>query len=340
MRLWLFAVSLLLTTLGFCLPAAAASFDCAKAATAYEKAICADADLSAKDDTLAIAYATAIGGLTQTAAGEMRDGQRAWLKLLDTICSDAMLPDDRPASEERIGCLSNAYADRIKTLEASRMYNGLRIYNRDEYGAWPDPQGEGYYKVTTRMQSLPRIDGESELARSFNAFMDRTAADEGTSPSTKPSGDDASSDTSLTLTVKRVTANRIQLGVDTYWYGHGAAHGNYAVSYLDFLRNENRALTAADVFAGKTWQKHLADLVLAQLKTNLGDLLWEVEPKTMREIVADPSRWDISTDGLTVQFEPYEVASYADGAVTASVPWNKLTDDLAEGADNLVMYDY
>ena len=35
-----------------------------------------------------------------------------------------------------------------------------------------------------------------------------------------------------------------------------------------------------------------------------------------------------------------EVASYADGAVTATVPWTRLTDDLAEGADQRIVYDY
>jgi hypothetical protein len=128
--------------------------------------------------------------------------------------------------------------------------------------------------------------------------------------------------------------------VEGTWFGHGAAHGNYSLEYLHFLRSENRELAADDLFAGKDWQKHLADLVLAQLKADRGDLPWEIEQDWLEETVADPMRWDLSAGGLTMQFQPYEVASYAEGAVTATIPWDKLTDDLAEGADQLVVYDY
>jgi uncharacterized protein len=121
MRLWFFMLSLAVLACTFCLPANAASFDCAKAASAFEKAICADPDLSAADDTLAVAYATAIGGLTKPAIDTMRAGQRAWLKSLDTTCADAMLPGNNPVAEERTACLETAYTSRIETLEASHM---------------------------------------------------------------------------------------------------------------------------------------------------------------------------------------------------------------------------
>jgi uncharacterized protein len=340
MRLFLFTFSFALLALGFCLPASAASFDCAKASSVFEKTICADPELSADDDTLAVAYATATGGLTRTASDAMRAGQRSWLQSLDVACADDMLPDDQPVDEARTACLHTAYTSRISTLEASRMYSGLRVYNIDAYRAAPDPQGENYYKVATHMQSLPRIDGDSELAKAFNAFVEKTEPKLAGSATAPPAENEASSDTELNVSIKRITGNRIDLRVEGSWYGHGAAHGNYSIDYLHFLRGENRELTAEDVFAGKDWQKHLADLVLAQLKADRGDLLWEIEPDWLEETVADPTRWDLSPDGLTMQFQPYEVASYADGAVTATVPWTRLTDDLAEGADQLIVYDY
>jgi uncharacterized protein len=340
MRLWFFILSLGFMALGLCLPANAASFDCSKAASAFEKAICADPDLSASDDTLAVAYATATGGLSQKAADAMRAGQRAWLKSLDVTCADAMLPGDNPAAEERATCLKTAYTARIATLEASRMYSGLRFYNEDDYRAGRDPTGEGYYKVATHMQSLPRLDGGSAAARAFNAFVDKAAPDLAGSFAAPPADDEKSSDTELKVTVKRVTTNRIELAVNSYWYGHGAAHGNYAITYLNFLRNENRGLAAADIFAGKDWQQHLADLVLKQLVADRGELDWDIDAAWLKETVADPERWELSPDGFTMQFQPYEVASYAEGAVTVTIGWDKLTDDLAEGAEQLVVYDY
>ena len=53
---------------------------------------------------------------------------------------------------------------------------------------------------------------------------------------------------------------------DAFWYGHGAAHGNYWTTYDHFLTTEKRELTAADIFKGKGWEKRLSKLVIARLK--------------------------------------------------------------------------
>ncbi len=61
--------------------ARAASFDCAKAATPSELAICASPALSALDSELGAAYA-----LRLAAAPEVRDLERAWLKVRNVGC--------------------------------------------------------------------------------------------------------------------------------------------------------------------------------------------------------------------------------------------------------------
>src|SRR5690606_25836953 len=76
-------------------PAQAASFACARAGTAFEHAICDNPRLSAADDTLAIAFATAIGGLSQSGVNAMRVDQRNWLDFAARSCTDdaQLLPD-------------------------------------------------------------------------------------------------------------------------------------------------------------------------------------------------------------------------------------------------------
>ena len=61
--------------------ARAASFDCAKAASPSELAICANPTLSALDSQLGAAYALRIA-----AAPEVRDLERAWLKVRNVGC--------------------------------------------------------------------------------------------------------------------------------------------------------------------------------------------------------------------------------------------------------------
>src|SRR5687768_13630260 len=53
-------------------PTLAASFDCTKASTPFENAICENEDLSEADKRLARTYATASGGLSELALGVLR----------------------------------------------------------------------------------------------------------------------------------------------------------------------------------------------------------------------------------------------------------------------------
>lgn len=78
----------------------AASFDCAKASTKVEKLVCADAALSAQDETLAAVYRQA-ASLT-LGGSEPRQSQRAWMKRRNA-CADA-------------DCIAQAYATRIAEL--------------------------------------------------------------------------------------------------------------------------------------------------------------------------------------------------------------------------------
>ncbi|WP_457094120.1 lysozyme inhibitor LprI family protein [Microvirga sp. P5_D2] len=81
----------------------AASFDCAKAETADEKAICADRQLNDDDVEMAVLYTHLKPLLGMGARGDMEDEQAAWLK------RRAGCGDDRI-------CLSKAYQERLRQL--------------------------------------------------------------------------------------------------------------------------------------------------------------------------------------------------------------------------------
>ena len=86
-RLAELAALVLLASLAFGPAASAASFDCAKAGTATEKAICRDPALSKQDEAVAAAFKVA---LTLWPAGNwpayIRTEQRNWLKDRNGIC--------------------------------------------------------------------------------------------------------------------------------------------------------------------------------------------------------------------------------------------------------------
>ncbi|MBB3227169.1 uncharacterized protein FHW69_001770 [Luteibacter sp. Sphag1AF] len=89
------------------LPAHAASFDCAKAQTPTEKAICADQSLGSLDDQLAEAYKSALDASTTTEATALRASQRMWMTQRDTCAA-------------RADCLRDSMTHRANELEAVR----------------------------------------------------------------------------------------------------------------------------------------------------------------------------------------------------------------------------
>jgi uncharacterized protein len=83
-----------------------ASFDCKKAATAVEKAICGDPDLAALDGELAAAYRRALA--ISTHPDSVRYGQQSWLERRRASCG------------ADVTCLKSAYGAQIAELRKEK----------------------------------------------------------------------------------------------------------------------------------------------------------------------------------------------------------------------------
>lgn len=89
------------------LPSAlAASFDCQKASTPMEQAICANDDLSALDDQLSLTYRAHLGS-PELDPVQLKKAQRSWLQNTRRRCE---------ATETLTDCLSDAYRERLEEL--------------------------------------------------------------------------------------------------------------------------------------------------------------------------------------------------------------------------------
>lgn len=323
-------------------PAPAASFDCGRASSVVERTICTRADLSRADDALAKAYATAIGGLSPKALAAQQAGERSWLQYRDAYCGDPSTRSGERRVDAIARCLADAYAERIETLEASRMAGGLRFYTIDRYAVVPDPDSaETRTKLAAKVLSYPQIDGGDALADSFNAWVERLVAPDKAmfGPPSGKDGDIAggTEDEKIRYVASAGRFGAISLERTLSWYGHGAAHPNYEISYAHFLRDALRPLRAADLFKGN-WQKPLRTMVLAELKENLGGMLMLDDAHSIDRLIVSPGRWAFSTQGLTVQFQPYEVAPYAAGAVSVTIPWFKMQDFMQDNAYEVTGY--
>jgi uncharacterized protein len=98
------------------LPASAASFDCRKARTADEKAICAERSLNDKDVRMDVLYGINRHTLAMGGRGALIDRQQEWLR-------------DRRTCGANKACLNRAYDKRLGELE-----NGMqRIYQQGPF---------------------------------------------------------------------------------------------------------------------------------------------------------------------------------------------------------------
>lgn len=130
-RAW-FAATLLLGCLMLVIPAHAASFDCAKAATKVENLICGDTALSKLDEELNAAYKAALQDEGQ--AGSIKQAQKQWVKERNG-CVDA-------------GCVKRAYEARLSSLTVTHTPSGDAVATKPDT-ATPPPQA----KVDTPTQS-------------------------------------------------------------------------------------------------------------------------------------------------------------------------------------------
>ena len=210
------------------------------------------------------------------------------------------------------------------------MEEGFRFYPIDRYLAEYDAEAEEYASsqtVADKHFATVKIDRSDEVAVAFNAMIDdsrRAITDFFTKDGEDIAPGDTTTDYEITTSVTAIEPHRIGLRTMGSWYGHGAAHPNYWVSYAHFLIEEKRALVASDIFEGEGWQKTLGALVMTGLKAQLEDGLWDNLDNDVTEWSADPSRWDFTEDGLIVQFQPYEVTAYAAGAPKVLIPWGDL----------------
>jgi len=116
MRRLIPALTLTAVCAAFAMPAAAASFDCRKARTADEKAICADRALNDQDVRVDQLYGITRHLVPMGGRGAIMDDQRAWLA-------------DRHACGANRVCLARSYDRRL--AELNRVMD--RVYRQGPF---------------------------------------------------------------------------------------------------------------------------------------------------------------------------------------------------------------
>lgn len=303
--------------------ARAASFDCARAASPFEHAVCADARLSATDALLAQRYGAALAQLSDAGKRIVQDGQRQWLRYARTLCIG------HPTPQGTTQCLQDAYDERLKDLKLAAVRVGPYLFSRIDFyeAANPDEQG----MLSKGRIAVPRIDAPSmPAAVEWNAAMARLQASRGhTAGCDGPSGDYA-----FDYSIGGATRSTISIVTSDWIYCHGTAHGYGGYRSVNYATEPAlRVLKAAELFRPDTgWTAFLVDRAVHAIQKVNGPT--SVDPKALEQAVRAPGAWAIDGNGLVITISMLDVGA-GPGVANVAVPWADLQPYLSAEANRL-----
>jgi uncharacterized protein len=330
-----------------CTLAHAASFDCTKAKTAQEKAICGTPALSAADDQMAAAYHAWLAAAQPAWAAGIRQNQLAWLRTRDASCPAG------DANNPIASCLSGIYQERIEDLQQMvQHFAGVTFVSQSITLTAPDPPGSEQIRAMeqtpgfgTLVASWPQASSTAPQWTAWNsaivsAVIQVANADEETSAHDWNGIVQPSVDRGLTFTVERANAQWVSGSILDFYDGHGA-HPTENSSDFYWMLGQQRALKPEDVFLPNsgwdTWMEQRLDSYLhktldAQSSGNYQS--WFPQggaAKELQGLVTNPGDWKLEPAGFSIFFQPYQVACYACTPDPMTIPWSDLKPYLQPG---------
>jgi uncharacterized protein len=339
MRKTLLALSLLFL---LCTLAHAASFDCTKATTAQEKAICGTPALSAADDQMAAAYHAWLSAAPAAWAAGIRDNQLAWLRLRDGSCPGGDV--NNPIAS----CLSDIYKPRIEELQQRVQHiagmtfvsQSITLTARDTTDSAPPA---GVSEVTpgfgTLVASWAQASSTTPQWTAWNSAV-VPAIIQAANANTSLSAHDWTGivqpgvDRDLTVTVERLNTQWVSATIVDFYDGHGA-HPSENSSEFYWMLGKQSALKPEDVFLPNsgwdTWMEKQLDNYLHKTldsPTSGNYQTWFSSAadaqKTLQALATSPADWKLEPAGLSIFFAPYQVACYACTPNPLTIHWSVL----------------
>jgi uncharacterized protein len=323
-----------------CALAHAASFDCTKAKTAQEKAICGTPALSAADDQMAAAYRAWLTAAPPASAAGIRENQLVWLRTRDASCPAG------DANNPIASCLTNVYKDRIDELQGMVQHMGgvtfisqaVTLTARDDPGSIPTWATEVTPGFGTLQASWPQASSTTPQWTAWNnaivpAILQVANTDEETSAHDWNGIVQPGVDRGLTFTVERANTQWVSASIVDFYDGHGA-HPTENSSDFYWMLGQQRALKPEDVFLPNsgwdTWMEQRLDSYLHKALdsgSNGNYQSWFPQgdaATVLKGIVTNPADWKLEPAGFSIFFQPYQVACYACTPDPMIIPWSQL----------------
>jgi uncharacterized protein len=301
----------------------AASFDCDKAAAVREQLICGDPVLSELDAQLAAKYKERQALLSKPGAILLRNSQRSWLSFISRV-SEGVIKQKAGTGFNPVEQLQREYQNRIKQISDVGVRSGPFVFNRidlfwaeqasdagDDSGAWPG--------FSTRHVAYPQIDNVVEaFAGQWNKRQILKISEQNFC--------DGAGDSEA---VNRVSyANKNVIGVSGYsdFYCHGTPHGNGGVSVNNLvLHPVIRPLNGDELFdMTPEWEAKFLAIFREALTAQAWSAPSVAADEAISEIITTPSRWRMTSEGIMVEFAPYEGGCYVCSPYPVVASWSRL----------------
>jgi uncharacterized protein len=290
----------------------ALAFDCSKASTDVEKAICADPQLKRLDGQLGDAYAAVKAVSAPQEQKMLARSQKRWIAERE-YCSG----DDTGIS----ACIAQKTKDRLSLLLGA-----------PESGPGPAAKmvpvflvQDGTVKQWDIDMSLLRFtDPRSAGERLFNRLVDQILKQAKLGPHGEESHDMVyAMEDSLSLTY---ASPEIVSARHDFYINEGGAHGNYGTGNINIDMTRGTEIGIRDIASDHAaesfvqWCKTQIDAERRKRVPDGEDVPYDEKTRdaTIAETVRDLRSWSFGADEITVSFDPYAVGAYAEGAYTCS----------------------
>ena len=305
------------------LPHAAFAFDCAKARSADEKAICATPEARAADDAMTKAFEALRAAAPPAQRASLLAAQVRWIGQRGQDCYDSK--GDKFTGDRLSACLAEASNARAKFLQGA-----------PEAGPGASTPMAPFFTIVKGGKGRADVDFEvvrftaqpSGAERAFNAAVDKLSDD-----IIQPEAGDPSADRYAFEAVMRVTyaSPRLVSATVNAYQDSGGAHPNSYISHINVDLGAGKELSFADLADAKAQKaidaKCLEEVRAARKEKMEGegggpdDPFDSDMPKNVATATNTLGAWGFGADKAVVDYSPYSVGSYAEGYYQCALPY-------------------
>ncbi len=178
--------------------------------------------------------------------------------------------------------------------------------------------GEGFDVLRNAIMKTAFDSIGSDEATIAKNYFRKTASEIGYTP--EATTDDTASDMAAGETivngfVQNVTSEILSYGVLNYIYAPGAAHGMSTTRYIVFDFDNGNVVSLSDILSAEGLEK-----LPATLKERATALESAIGPTELTALPSGNNFYISPDNNLVFVYQPYEIASYAQGTIAISVP--------------------